>query len=214
MKVYWQRVPCKRNFMLILMQFCTSFLHGLKKCIWFGFNPAVIFCHFSTLLTMSFFNFRRCDISFTEVRSIFSWRGSFCSLFCLSLTSFRFLTHLSRRLIGWVGLRRPSSICRLLLRNRLDNQSNFIWSLHGMGERKFVQTVQVTWPRWPPCQYIIKTLKKVFFSGTKRPMTLKVSMQHWVREYYQVCSNVDHVLTLTIYGKVKFGPLCFCMGKR
>ena len=24
-------------------------------CIWFGFNPAVNFCHFSTLLTLSFF---------------------------------------------------------------------------------------------------------------------------------------------------------------
>ena len=24
-------------------------------CIWFGFNPAVNFCHFSTLLTSSFF---------------------------------------------------------------------------------------------------------------------------------------------------------------
>ena len=29
-----------------------------------------------------------------------------------------------------------------------------------MGERKFVQTVQVTWFRWPPCPYMIKTLKK------------------------------------------------------
>ena len=37
------------------MQFCTSFVHGLKMCMWFGFNPAVNFCHFSTLLTLSFF---------------------------------------------------------------------------------------------------------------------------------------------------------------
>ena len=37
---------------------------------------------------------------------------------------------------------------------------NFIQSLHGMGERKFVQTVLVTWPRWPPCLYMVKTLKK------------------------------------------------------
>ena len=28
-------------------------------------------------------------------------------------------------------------------------------------------------------------------------MTLKVGMQHRVLEYYQVCSNVDHGLTLT-----------------
>ena len=39
------------------MQLCTSFFHGLKMCMWFGFNPAVNFCHFSTLLTLSFFNF-------------------------------------------------------------------------------------------------------------------------------------------------------------
>ena len=71
-------------------------------------------------------------------------------------------------------------------------------SLHGMGERKFVQPVLVTWPRWPPCPYMVKTLK-IFFSGTKRPMTLKLGMQHWVLEYYHVCSNDDPVLTLTYF---------------
>ena len=56
-------VPYKRNslynFILIFMQLCTSFFHGLKMCIWFGFNPAVNFCHFSTLLTFLVFNFRQ-----------------------------------------------------------------------------------------------------------------------------------------------------------
>ena len=57
-----------------------------------------------------------------------------------------------------------------------------------------------------------KNLKKNFFSGTRRPMTLNLGMHHLVLEYYQVCSNwVDLDL---FYGKVKFGPLCFCMGKR
>ena len=37
--------------------FAHLFFHGLKMCIWFGFNPADNFCHFSTLLTLSFFNF-------------------------------------------------------------------------------------------------------------------------------------------------------------
>ena len=44
-----------------------------------------------------------------------------------------------------------------------------------------------------------KNLKKVFFSGTKRPMTLKLDMLHWVLEYYQVCSNDDPGLTLTYF---------------
>ena len=61
MKVYRQWVPCKHNslynFNPFFMQLYTSFFHGLKMCMWFGFNPAVNFCHFSTLLTLSFFNF-------------------------------------------------------------------------------------------------------------------------------------------------------------
>ena len=44
-----------------------------------------------------------------------------------------------------------------------------------------------------------KNLKKIFFSGTKRPMTLKLGMQHRVLEYYQVCSNDDPGLTLTYF---------------
>ena len=47
-------------------------------------------------------------------------------------------------------------------------------------------------------QYMVKTLK-ISFSGTKRPMTLKVGMQHRVLEYYQVCSNDDSGLTLTYF---------------
>ena len=38
--------------------------------------------------------------------------------------------------------------------------SYFIWRLLRMGERKFVQMVLVTWPRWPPRPYMVKTLKK------------------------------------------------------
>ena len=67
-----------------------------------------------------------------------------------------------------------------------------------MGEQKLVQMVQVTWPRWPPCPYTVKTIK-IFFSSTKKPMTLKLDMQHGVLEYYQVCSNDAPGLTLTYF---------------
>ena len=43
-----------------------------------------------------------------------------------------------------------------------------------------------------------KTLK-IFFSGTKTPITLKLGLQHWVLEYYQVCSNDDPGLTLIYF---------------
>ena len=44
-----------------------------------------------------------------------------------------------------------------------------------------------------------KNLKKIFFSGTKRSITLKLGMKHWVHGYYQVCSNDDTGLTLTYF---------------
>ena len=73
-KVYRQWVPCNRNslynFILIFMQLWTSVFHDLKMCLWFGFNPAVNFCHFSTLLTSSFFNF-------LQVRHQLHWSSIF-----------------------------------------------------------------------------------------------------------------------------------------
>ena len=44
-----------------------------------------------------------------------------------------------------------------------------------------------------------KNLKKIFFSGTKKPMTLKVCMQRWVLENFQICSNDDPELTLIYF---------------
>ena len=45
------------QFLIIAYLFTLHifFFHGLKMCMWFGFNPAVYFCHFSLLLTLSFF---------------------------------------------------------------------------------------------------------------------------------------------------------------
>ena len=44
-----------------------------------------------------------------------------------------------------------------------------------------------------------KNHKKIFFSGTKMLMTLKLIMQHWVLEYCQICSNDNPGLTLTYF---------------
>ena len=44
-----------------------------------------------------------------------------------------------------------------------------------------------------------KNLKKIFFSGTKRPMTLNLGMHHLLLEHYQDCSNDDPGLTLTYF---------------
>ena len=55
-----------------------------------------------------------------------------------------------------------------------------------------------------------KNLKKVFFSGTKRLMTLKFGMYHRVLEYCQVCSNDDPGLILTYFtARSNLAPYAF-----
>ena len=48
--VYRQWVPCERNssynFIPIFLKLCKCFLHGLRMCMWFGYNPCVKFCYF------------------------------------------------------------------------------------------------------------------------------------------------------------------------
>ena len=60
-----------------------------------------------------------------------------------------------------------------------------------------------------------KNLKKIFFSRTKRLMTLKLGLQHRVFKYYKVCSNDDPVLTLTYFmARSNLVPYAFVWGKR
>ena len=50
------------------------------------------------------------------------------------------------------------------------------------------------------CQaHIWKNLQKPPFFGTKRHMTLKLRIKHRVLKYYQICSNNDAGLTLSIF---------------
>ena len=44
-----------------------------------------------------------------------------------------------------------------------------------------------------------KNLKKIFFSGSKRPMTLKIGVQHRVFKYYKIYTNDAPGLTLTYF---------------
>ena len=59
--------------------------------------------------------------------------------------------------------------------------------------------------------YVKKTYK-VFFSGTQRPLTLKVRLLNRVLDYYHVCSNDHRGRTLT-YFMLRLGLQCFCMGE-
>ena len=52
-------VPCVRNssysFMAILLELYSCFCHGLKICMWFGYYPEIIFCHFFGNLNLVIF---------------------------------------------------------------------------------------------------------------------------------------------------------------
>ena len=59
MKVNGQWVPCVCNssysFMPIYLKLCMCYGHGLKICMWFGYNSWIIFCHFFHNLNLVFF---------------------------------------------------------------------------------------------------------------------------------------------------------------
>ena len=53
-------IPCGPNssysFILILSKLQWCFGHGLKICMWFGYNPQIIFCHFFLQVELSDFS--------------------------------------------------------------------------------------------------------------------------------------------------------------
>ena len=86
------------------------------------------------------------------------------------------LAHLSWRLMGelivYQSLRGLSSVRQnfqtsSLLKPQGQFNSNFIWRLLRTRERKFVQMVMVTWPRWPPRPYMVKTLYNLLLQNQK-----------------------------------------------
>ena len=40
--------------MLVLLKLHMCFGHGLKTCMWFGYNPRIRFCHFFRFLNLVF----------------------------------------------------------------------------------------------------------------------------------------------------------------
>ena len=119
------------------------------------------------------------------------------------------LAHLSRRLIWWayrigrplssvVRRRRPHSLNIFSSETTGPIKVKFHMELLWDGKRKFAQMFMVTWPRWPPCPYMVKTLKKSSSLEPKGQWPWN-GMQHRVLEYYQVCSNDDPELTLTYF---------------
>ena len=82
-----------------------------------------------------------------------------------------------------------------------------------MGERKFVQMVLVTWPSWPPCPYMVKSLKNLLLRNENADDLETWYAVLWTRVLPSLFKWWPWVDLDLFYGKVKFGPLCFWMGK-
>ena len=73
--------------------------------------------------------------------------------------------------------------------------------------------ILVTWPTWPPCPYMVKTLKNLLLQNQ-----LTNDLEFW---YVALCMRVLPKLFKLwpwvdldpFYAKVKFGHIGFCMGK-
>ena len=103
----------------------------------------------------------------------------------------------------------PSSSTKPIGRSK----PNFMWSLLEKWERKFIQMVQVTWPRWPLCSKVLKTLKKIF-SRTTVPIVLKLGMYYQGLYYYKVYINHDPWLSITYFtARSVLVPQAFEWGK-
>ena len=86
-----------------------------------------------------------------------------------------------------------------------------MWSLHGMGEQKFVQMVQVTWPIWPPCSYNYgKNLKKSSSLEPKGRWPWKLVC---CIGYLSTTKFVQMMPLGWPWPILQWGPLCYCMGK-
>ena len=75
------------------------------------------------------------------------------------------------------------------------------------------KTVLVTWPRWPPCPYMVKTLKNLLRNQKADDLETWYAAlgARVLPSLFKWWPWVDLDL---FYGRVKFSPLCFCMGKR
>ena len=91
--------------------------------------------------------------------------------------------------------------------------SNFMWSILGVGERKFVFFVQVTWPRWPNFPYGVKLKKNLLLRNRWADLdeTWYVACGTWAHHSLYKLWPLDDLDLF--YAKVKFGNLGISMGK-
>ena len=83
----------------------------------------------------------------------------------------------------------------------------------GLGERRLVEMVPVTWPRWPPCPIYGENLSLLCCNRKADDLEswYATSSTQVLPSLFKWCPWFDLDL---FYDKVKFDPLCFCMGEK
>ena len=93
------------------------------------------------------------------------------------------------------------------------SEPNFVWKLSGTRKWKSDDMMLVTWPRWPPSPYMVKTFENLLLQNR-----MSYDLETWhvasgtqaLQSLYKWWPWVDLDL---FYGKVKFGNLGFSIGK-
>ena len=134
--------------------------------------------HFSKEMVVYDIKVGRCNL-LNENMNVYEYQRS-RSFIDRHLRSLRFiifkLLFLKNRLADWSQISCGASM-------GYGNESAYKWFMsHDQGGRHY---------------HIWSKHLKIFFSKIKRPVTLKLGMQHWVLEYYQICSNDVPGLILT-----------------
>ena len=127
------------------------------------FNVSILcrFCHKTAHMSVLQKDWRLLQHNFWSCKFQFQVHGTF-SLAHLSLESHWWAYSIGMLCRLSVGIRPSVHHFQRSSSPKLLGQSkpNFMWSLHGSGEQKFVQGIWVTWTRWPPRPYMVKTLQK------------------------------------------------------
>ena len=71
----------------------------------------------------------------------------------------------------------------------------------------------VTWPRWLPCQYMVKTLQNILLRNRMTDFHETWYVASWTAAHHSLFNWWPLLDLDLLYGKVKFYYLCFSIGK-
>ena len=89
--------------------------------------------------------------------------------------------------------------------------SNLIRSHLRVGKRQIAKIVAVSWPRWPPCPYMVKTFKNLLLQNWECLGAESLQKSSGMRGLWKLLKELSYVDIWPFYGKVKFASLCICM---